>query len=143
MTRTPDTRSVRWVGRCEETGRVAQSSQSRGCSSAIAALCGAPAREGIAGESLVPLLKEPTASWDRPAITTHGRGNHGVRTERWRYIRYADGSEELYDHSLDPQEWTNLAETPEAEKVKKDLARWLPPKDAPDAPSEKAAKKND
>ena len=32
-----------------------------------------------------------------------------MRSERWRYIRYADGSEELYDHSRDPHEWKNLA----------------------------------
>jgi len=34
--------------------------------------------------------------------------NHGVRTRDWRYIRYADGSEELYYHPDDPHEWTNL-----------------------------------
>ena len=36
-----------------------------------------------------------------------------VRTERWRYIQYADGAEELYDHHHDPHEWTNLAAQPE------------------------------
>jgi arylsulfatase A-like enzyme len=106
----------------------------------IAALCGAPPREGIAGNSLMPLLKNPSEAWDRPAITTHGRGNHAVRTERWRYIRYADGSEELYDHAADPNEWTNVAAAPGNEKVKAELARWLPEKDAPNAPSEKGKK---
>lgn len=46
-------------------------------------------------------------------LTTHGRGNHALRDERWRFIRYADGGEELYDHAADPHEWTNLAERPE------------------------------
>ena len=38
-----------------------------------------------------------------PAITTDNHDNHGLRTERWRYIRYADGSEELYDMVKDPK----------------------------------------
>jgi arylsulfatase A-like enzyme len=38
---------------------------------------------------------------------------YAARDERWRYIRYADGSEELYDHQNDPHEWTNLAAKPE------------------------------
>ena len=54
------------------------------------------------------------APW--PALTTHGPNNHAVRTERFRYIRYADGSEELYDMVADPNEWTNLAERPRARR---------------------------
>jgi hypothetical protein len=54
-----------------------------------------------------------------------------VRSERWRYIRYADGGEELYDHQNDPHEWTNLADRPEYASVKADLAKWLPKADAP------------
>jgi len=65
-----------------------------------------------------------------PALTTHGRGNHALRNERWRYIRYADGGEELYDHEKDPNEWTNLAGRPEFAAVKASLAKWLPRTDA-------------
>ena len=61
------------------------------------------------GASLRPLLEDPHADWERPALTTYTRGNHAVRADRWRYIRYADGTEELYDHSDDPHEWHNLA----------------------------------
>jgi arylsulfatase A-like enzyme/formylglycine-generating enzyme required for sulfatase activity len=99
-------------------------------------LAGLPAKGGLEGESLVPLLKDPKAEWDRPAVTTHGRGNHAVRSERWRYIRYADGSEELYDHDNDPREWTNLAGDPRWAEVKSGLARRLPAHDAPDAPKQ-------
>ena len=53
--------------------------------------------------------------WDRPALTTDGRNNHALRTPRWRYIRYSDGSEELYDHAADPMEFNNLAPKPDAE----------------------------
>ncbi|MEC9326721.1 MAG: choline-sulfatase, partial [Verrucomicrobiota bacterium] len=42
-------------------------------------------------------------------LTTFKEGNHSVRSERFRYIRYANGSEELYDHLKDPNEWLNLA----------------------------------
>jgi hypothetical protein len=61
-----------------------------------------------------------------------------VRSERWRYIRYADGAEELYDHENDPHEWTNLAGNSRWDDVKRDLARWLPERNAPDAPRQKA-----
>ncbi|MCC9607055.1 sulfatase-like hydrolase/transferase [Blastopirellula sp. JC732] len=103
----------------------------------LADLCGLTPPKEVAGKSLAPLLKDPTAAWDRPAVTTHGRNNHAVRDERWRYIRYADGSEELYDHQEDPQEWTNVADLPENDAVKKRLAKWLPTTNAKDADSEK------
>src|SRR5262249_1696558 len=85
-------------------------------------LCGLTPRPGLEGHSLVPLLKDPKAEWGHPALTTHGRNNHAVRTDRWRYIRYADGSEELYDHDADPLEWKNLAKSAEHAKVKEELA---------------------
>ena len=62
-------------------------------------------------------------------MSTLGHNNHAVRDERWRYIRYADGSEELYDHQTDPNEWTNLAvqsSTPEHEGVIARLKKHLP-----------------
>jgi arylsulfatase A-like enzyme len=94
-------------------------------------LCGLSTPKHVEGPSLRPLLSNPEAAWDRPALTTHGRGNHGVRSEKWRYIRYADGSEELYDHDKDPMEWTNLAGKKEYDKVKAELAKHLPRVDAP------------
>jgi hypothetical protein len=59
-------------------------------------------------------------------VTTYGYKNHAVRTERYRYIQYADGTEELYDHQSDPNEWKNLAADPALSRVKADLARWVP-----------------
>ena len=91
-----------------------------------------------------PLLENPNAAWERPALTTHGRNNHAVRSQRWRYVRYADGSEELYDHDADPMEWKNLASNPEHKAVKKKLARWMPKVNVPDAkfdPNRKSKKK--
>lgn len=94
-------------------------------------LCALPPVANLDGQSLVPLLRDPQLAWDRPALTTHGRGNHALRSERWRYIRYEDGGEELYDHASDPHEWTNLAGKPEFAAVKADLAKSLPKIDAP------------
>jgi arylsulfatase A-like enzyme len=98
-------------------------------------LCGLAIPEHVEGVSLRKLLADPAAEWERPAITTHGRANHAVRTEKWRYIRYADGSEELYDESADPMEWTNLASQPQYAQVKAELAKWLPKQEAPAGPA--------
>ena len=89
-------------------------------------LVGVPARSGLDGQSLVPLLKNPAMEWPRPVLMTYGYKNHAVRTERWRYIQYHDGSEELYDHDADPNEWTNLAALPDYASVISDLAKHLP-----------------
>jgi choline-sulfatase len=97
-------------------------------------LCGLPARNDLEGISLVPQLTDPNAPRDRPAITSHNRGNHGIRSERWRYIRYADGSEELYDLHEDPNEWTNLAADPQHALTLTEHRQWLPAIDRPPSP---------
>lgn len=97
----------------------------------LSELCGLPRPDHLEGVSMVSLLKQPSAEWDRPAITTHGRNNHAIRSERFRYIRYADGSEELYDHETDPMEWKNLADDPKLGQAKTELAQWLPKKNVP------------
>ncbi len=89
-------------------------------------LGGFPARKDLEGHSLVPQLKNANAPREWPAITTHNHDNHGIRTERWRYIHYADGAEELYDMQADPNEWRNLAGERQFADVKRDLAKWLP-----------------
>jgi arylsulfatase A-like enzyme len=94
-------------------------------------LAGLPTPKHVDGPSIVSLLRDPNAAWERPAITTHGYMNHTVRTEGWRYIRYADGGEELYDEKADPYEWTNLAAKPEHAAKKAELAKWLPQNNAP------------
>ena len=100
----------------------------------LVGLCGLPARTGIDGHSLEPQLRDARAPRPWPAITTHNQGNHAIRTERWRYIRYADGSEELYDMAADRNEWKNLAADPARRAVKAELARWLPQENVPPAP---------
>lgn len=89
-------------------------------------LCQLPAGESLEGHSLLPQLKDANTSRTWPAITTHNHDNHGVRSKNWRYIRYADGSEELYDMRADPNEWKNLASDPAFAKVVAEHRRWLP-----------------
>lgn len=73
-------------------------------------LSGLPAKGGIESRSLVPLLRDPKASWPHAALTflDHPQ-NYAISTQRWRYIHYRGDQEELYDIETDPYEWTNLA----------------------------------
>jgi len=94
-------------------------------------LCGLPASKQAEGRSLVPLLKDPKAAWEWPAVMTMGRGNHAVRSDRWRYIRYSDGSEELYDHNSDPWELRNVAKEARYTTIIEKHKQWLPEKEVP------------
>lgn len=96
-------------------------------------LCRLPDGVGLEGVSLRPLLEDPGMEWTRPAVMTFRRGNHAVRSERYRYIRYANGDEEFYDHASDPHEWTNLAGDPAHAVEMARHAEWLPEVDAPGA----------
>lgn len=89
-------------------------------------LCGLPAKSGLEGHSLAPQLKDAKTPRPWPAITTHNVGNHSVRSENWRYIRYADGSEELYNTVADPHEWTNIVHDMKFTDVVRQHAKWLP-----------------
>ncbi|WP_016957721.1 sulfatase [Catenovulum agarivorans] len=89
-------------------------------------MCGLPANPTNEGNDLTPLLDNPNAPWHHAAVTTYGTNNHAIKTERYRYIRYEDGTEELYDHKVDKDEWRNLANEPAYTKVKAQLAKHLP-----------------
>jgi iduronate 2-sulfatase len=84
----------------------------------LADLCGLAPRHKLAGQSLRPLLDDPKAAWDKPAFTQVWRGSfsgHSVRTERWRYTEWDDGTRgvQLYDYQTDPEEKHNLAGDPQ------------------------------
>ena len=98
-------------------------------------LCGlknAPSR--LHGKSLRPLLENPRAAWDRPAVTQVRRMRQGnplmgysLRTERYRYTMWDEGreGEELYDYSSDPRELKNLATSPQSASLKSGLRSRL------------------
>jgi iduronate 2-sulfatase len=100
----------------------------------VADLAGVRAPRGLQGRSLMPLLKNPEAGWDRPAVTQVRRGpaasaymGYSVRTAKWRYTEWDGGKRgtELYDEAGDPHESTNLAGDPEYRKVVADMRRLL------------------
>jgi arylsulfatase A-like enzyme len=92
----------------------------------LCALAGITRPSHVEGHDISSLLKDPKTTWDHPAITTYHKDNHGVRTQHWRYIRYAEGGEELYDHRTDPYEWTNKSNDPAATEVKAAMKKLLP-----------------
>jgi len=93
-------------------------------------LSGLPKAENISDRSLVPLLRDPQASWPHAAITQMSDPDtYSVSTRTWRYIHYKTGDEELYDTANDPHEWNNLAAKPEHSAKLHEL-RALAPKDA-------------
>lgn len=96
-------------------------------------IAGLPAPHRLDGASLGPLLADPAAAWERPVISTWLPGNHVVIQDHWRYIRYQEGHEELYDMRSDPDQFTNLASRSEHASRKAQLSRHLPADEAPAA----------
>ena len=93
-------------------------------------LSGLPAYSRNEGKSLVPMMTKDEGVDESYALTTYGMNNHAVRTHQYRYIQYEDGGQELYDHSKDPNEWTNIAGNPELKDKIEALKKLLPTKNA-------------
>jgi len=91
----------------------------------LADLAGLTLPAYLDGKSVKPQLQDSTIKRS-PAISSYGEGNTSIRSEQWRYIRYEDGSEELYNHHVDPNEWTNQAQNPKHKKIKQRLAGFIP-----------------
>lgn len=89
-------------------------------------LCGLTKPVHVDGKSFVPLLEDPEAEWESTAITYLYDQYASIRTEQFRFIRYKEGQVELYDHSKDPNEWTNEANNPDYAEILKTLADRLP-----------------
>ena len=115
----------------------------------LSGLAGLPPSTQTEGISLEPQIKDPDQSRQKPAICTHNAGNHSICDERWRFIRYADGQSELYDHQSDPWEHNNLLKNDPyyedsskisvaARKAANRLMTYLPENDLPLAPGSRA-----
>jgi len=89
-------------------------------------LCQMPKPDHVDGKSLAPLLKNPQANWESTAISYLYDRYASIRTEQFRYIRYQDGQQELYDHKKDPHEWKNEADNPKYTETLETLKRRLP-----------------
>lgn len=96
-------------------------------------LCGLPTPSHVQGKSLRILLADPKMEWGAPAVTTYRLNNHTIRSEEWRYTRYSDGGEELYNEVKDPYEWTNLAGQKDNNAIKNQLGKFFPVENKPPA----------
>jgi iduronate 2-sulfatase len=67
-----------------------------------------PIPETVQGKSLLPILTDPSATVREAALSLNA-GHHALRSARWAYMRYKNGSEELYEMDKDPGQFTNLA----------------------------------
>ncbi len=85
----------------------------------------------LEGLSLAGLLLDPAAKRSRPAITTHNAGNHSIRDDHYRLIRYLDGAEEFYDCQIDPNEFNNQIANPQYASQIAALRKWIPQSDSP------------
>ena len=102
-------------------------------------LCGLKRPDGLDGVSIAKTLREPASAKDRSVLLPHmERGAYAVINRDWRYIRYKDGTEELYDLSKDPNEWFNLAGKPAFAQIKQGHADLAPKTFAPDATDHKS-----
>lgn len=110
-------------------------------------LCGVTAPSNLQGQSLVPLLRDPSQTGRGWALTQVVRGGgirrmgaspavgdngnrffgYSLRTARWRYTEWDAGERgrELYDHDRDPRERTNLAGDPGQAETVRQLSEQL------------------
>ena len=94
----------------------------------LADLSGFKIPKQLQGRSLKVLLEDPNTTWSNYAVSTMERKNHSVFTERWHYIRYINGDEELYDRKFDPNEFFNIEKLASLKSIKKQLREFFPKK---------------
>ena len=104
-------------------------------------LCDLPEKPELDGRSFGPVLADPTVAWDYPTMTVLREGGASLRDERWSYIRYDDGTEEVYDLLADPMEWDNLniRRSPKVAAAVNRLAAVIPADFAPTGRNSKLA----
>lgn len=83
---------------------------------------GLPIPQGVEGKSLLSVLENPKATVKEAAFSFVGKGT-SMRTSNWAYMKYGDGSEELYDMKKDPKQFVNLAQSTEHAEVLQSLRK--------------------
>lgn len=83
-------------------------------------------KQVLDGISLRPFLEKQGYNWDRPTLTSLGENLISIRSQKYRYIQYSDGTAELYDTEIDPFEWNNLINKTELSSVVKKLQKSIP-----------------
>lgn len=94
----------------------------------LAELAGLNIPPHVQGKSLVPLVDDPGKIIKESAYSVTNKGAV-IRTDDWAYLRYQDGSEELYDMRRDPQQYSNLAKIPNYRSKLEEMARMLKEKE--------------
>ena len=79
-------------------------------------LTGLPTPESVEGKSLVPILDNPKSKVKDSALSFVPQGT-SLRTKKWSYMKYKDGSEELYDMKKDPKQYVNLVFSPDHQET--------------------------
>ncbi|ANQ52469.1 sulfatase [Flammeovirga sp. MY04] len=97
----------------------------------LADMTGIEVPDYVDGQSLVPVLNNQTTQMTYPTIISWGKGNYAVRSKDYRYIHYFDGSEELYNHLNDKNEWHNVVDKSQYQEIKNELKTYLPKDEAP------------
>lgn len=107
----------------------------------VTGMAGVKDEEPRDGESLAGILKQPSSAKDRTILLPGMRPQeYAMIDQSWRYIRYADGGEELYQVQEDPHEWVNLASLPEYQEQKERLRALGPREFATPGPESNALK---
>lgn len=87
----------------------------------------APPQQKLEGQSLAATLAKPSDAKDRNVFLPHmNPGEYAVINRDWRYIRYGDDGEELYDLKKDPNEWYNLANDSGLQHIKDEMQSYAP-----------------
>ncbi|MCG8699107.1 MAG: sulfatase-like hydrolase/transferase, partial [Bacteroidales bacterium] len=92
----------------------------------LADLAGFEQPDYLEGQSLRPLIENPNSEWKIPAVVTYPNNNHSVVRDSWNYIRYEDGTEELYNQTEDPTEFYNLSSDTQYRSLMDELAGFIP-----------------
>lgn len=95
-----------------ESGRTMSLAELMDIYPTVCDLLGVPIPETVQGESLRPVLTDPSATVRKAAFSLDRKKGQAVRSSEWAFFQYKKGGEELYDMKADPGQFTNLAEDP-------------------------------